>query len=111
MHARSYMSIPVAKLIDINSIKSRRFNKKFKIGEDGLFMLSISDCIKYVAPTDEDAIYYRRFRQNSAITRKKTKYEVLKNKINLGFAYLPYLLQPWKYNFIFCLTRYAALLR
>lgn len=111
MKSRSYMSIPYAKLIRASDISNRKFNTSFKIGEDGLFMLSISDKIKYVSPTDELAIYYRRYRKGSAITEKKSIGEILKNKIKLAFAYFPYLVQPWKYNFIFCLTRYAALLR
>ena len=111
LKARTYLSFPVAKLIDRAIIKDRRFDKRFKNGEDSLFMLSISDNIKYLRPTSKDAIYYRRYRVNSAFTRKQNRKDVIKNKIKLGFAYLPYLLQPWRYNFIFCLTRILALFK
>ncbi len=111
MHARSYMSIPVAKLINRDYIGIRRFDKRLKNGEDSLFMLGISDKIKYVRPTSEKAIYYRRNRTNSAVTRHKKFSEILNNKVNLFFAYIPYLLRPWRYNILFCISRFAALLK
>lgn len=111
MHARSYMSIPVAKLISRKDIGKRRFNKRLKNGEDSLFMLSISDKIKYVRPSSEKAIYYRRYRANSAVTRHKSFGEIFNNKLHLFFAYIPYVLRPWRYNIWFCMSRLVALFK
>lgn len=108
MNGRTYMSVPVAKLINRADIDNRRFDCMFKNGEDSLFMLSISDKIKYLRPASKEAIYYRRYRQNSAYTRKKKFYEIFVNRIKLTLAYLPFLFQPWRYNFLFCLSRIVA---
>lgn len=111
MDVRSYLSIPVAKLLAAKDIGDRRFDTSFRNGEDSLFMLSISDRIKRVRPTSDKAVYYRRYRDNSAVTRKKTKAEIRKNKLRLARAFLPYLFQPFKYNFWFCLSRFVALFK
>ena len=111
MLARSYMSNPVAKLIPKDVIGNRKFNLSFKNGEDALFMLTISDKINYVCPTSKNAIYYRRIRANSAVTRNRSKKEVFMNKIKLAGAFIPCLCKPWRYNFLFCVSRFVALFK
>lgn len=72
---------PCMKLIHKDIIGGRRFDMKFKNGEDSLFMFSISDKIKWVDFTTSEAIYYRRFRNNSATTSHHSISYVLNNCI------------------------------
>lgn len=103
---RKIFSGPYLKLIHKNIISDRRFDPNFKNGEDSLFMFLISDRFKYVEYTSENAIYYRRFRQNSAYTMKKsTMYDIV-NCLNLIKSYsLIYWSKPLEYNFYFYFTR------
>lgn len=59
---RKYFSGPCMKLIPMSFIQDRRFDVRFKNGEDSLFMFLISDKIKKFAFTSKDATYYRRYR-------------------------------------------------
>lgn len=109
---RKYFSGPCMKLIPMSFIQDRRFDVRFKNGEDSLFMFLISDKIKKVAFTSKDAIYYRRFRENSACTRSKTKREIIANKMNMIKAYISiYLRKPQKYSLLFFITRLLGTLR
>ena len=109
MQARSYMSIPVAKMLSIDIIRSIRFNTHIKNGEDSLFMLQISDMIDCLVPTSSDAVYYRRIRADSAAFKKRSLKERSINGGHLLAGYMICLVQPWRYNFAFVLTRIAAL--
>ena len=109
MRARPYLSVPWAKMLPLNIIRTNRFNIHIKNGEDSLFMLQISDKIDYFVTTTDAAIYYRRIRAESAVSRKKSLMERLTNDYYLMSGYLTCLLRPWKYNFVFVLTRIAAL--
>lgn len=109
---RKYFSGPCMKLIPMNFIQDRRYDVRFKNGEDSLFMFLISDKIKKVAFTSKDAIYYRRYRDNSAYTRGKTKRENIANKMNMIKAYISiYLRKPQKYSLLFFITRLLGTLR
>lgn len=100
------------KLIPMSFIQDRRYDVRFKNGEDSLFMFLISDKIKKIAFTSKDAIYYRRYRDNSACTRSKTKREIIANKINVIKAYISiYLRKPQKYSLFFLITRLLGALR
>lgn len=68
---KRFFNGPVYKLIHRDVIGERRFDTRFKNGEDSLFMFLISDRIKYVEFTDKSVIYYRRVRPNSATQSKK----------------------------------------
>lgn len=70
--AKRFFNGPVYKIIHKDIIGDRRFDIRFKNGEDSLFMFLISDRIKYVEFTSPKAIYYRRIRKNSATQSKKT---------------------------------------
>ena len=109
MYARPYMSIPVAKMLPIAIIRDVRFNTHIKNGEDSLFMLQISDMIDFLVPTSSDAVYYRRIRADSAAFKKRSLKERFINGGHLLAGYMICLVQPWRYNFIFVLTRIAAL--
>lgn len=109
---RKYFSGPCMKLIPMSFIQDRRYDVRFKNGEDSLFMFLISDKIKKVAFTSKDAIYYRRYRDNSAYTRGKTKRENIANKMNMIKAYISiYLRKPQKYSLLFFITRLLGTLR
>ena len=109
---RKFFSGPCMKLIPISFIQDRRYDVRFKNGEDSLFMFLISDKIKKVAFTSKDAIYYRRYRDNSAYTRGKTKRENIANKMNMIKAYISiYLRKPQKYSLLFFITRLLGTLR
>lgn len=109
---RKYFSGPCMKLIPMSFIHDRRYDVRFENGEDSLFMFLISDKIKKFALTSKDAIYYRRYRENSAYTRSKTIREIIANKINMIKAYISiYLRKPQKYSFLFFITRLLGTLR
>lgn len=80
---RRFFSGPCMKLINVNFIQGRRFDVRFKNGEDSLFMFLISDRIKYADFTSSNAIYFRRYRENSAVTSKKSKFSVIVNSLKM----------------------------
>lgn len=69
---RKYFSGPCMKLIPMSFIQGRRYDVKFKNGEDSLFMFLISDKIDNVSFTSKNAIYYRRYREGSAISSSRS---------------------------------------
>lgn len=110
--ARKYFSGPCMKLIPLVFIQNRRFDKRFKNGEDSLFMFLISDKIHKVSFTSKNAIYYRRYRKESATTSKKKIWMVVKNQLKIIKEYsLIFCCNPLKYNFKFYLTRIMGAVR
>ncbi len=100
--AKKYFSGPCMKLIPMTFIKNRRFDVKFTNGEDSLFMFLISDQFKYVDFTTNKSVYYRRYRENSAVTRFRSRSSKILNGVRLYIAYTRvYLSQPAKYNFFY----------
>ncbi len=104
---RSYMSIPVCKILPRETIGVRRFDVRFKNGEDGLFMFAISDKIRQLCCTSPDAVYYRRYRPGSAVMRPRTKRERLRNWLRLLRAY-SCIFFSGHYSFLFYCTRVLA---
>lgn len=106
---RRYFNGPCMKLIHKDIIRDVKFNTNFKNGEDCIFMLEISDKIKNIAFTNNNAIYFRRYREGSALMSKKTMWYMLKNsfKINLVYTRI-FLKRPFSYSFWFYLTRIFA---
>lgn len=106
---RKYFSGPCMKLIPMSFIQGRRFDVRFRNGEDSLFMFLISDKIKKVSFTSKNAIYYRRYRLNSATTNKRNRISVVVNELRLVKMYsLIYFKAPCRYNLNFFLTRVLA---
>ncbi len=104
--ARRFFSGPVYKLIHRDIIGDRRFDVRFKNGEDSLFMFLISDRLGMVAITSRNAVYYRRVREGSAMTVKKTKSAVLQNFIKFETAlWKIYIKHPFRYNLRFLLAK------
>lgn len=104
--ARKYFSGPCMKLIPMSFIQGRRYDVRFRNGEDSLFMFLISDRINQVAFTSKDAIYYRRVRINSAATIYRSFINVFVNSLKLIIVYMKVYLSNWRnYNFYFFATR------
>ena len=104
--ARKYFSGPWMKLIPMSFIQERRYDVRFRNGEDSLFIFLISDRINQVAFTSKDAIYYRRVRINSAATVKRSFKEVFDNSYKLIIEYSKiYFSRLTTYNLYFYITR------
>ena len=110
--ARKYFSGPYMKLIPMSFIQDRRYDIRFKNGEDSLFMFLISDRFKYVDFTDHSATYYRRYRLNSAIAYNRNKNYVVANSIKIILTYIKYYFKhPFRYNIYFFVTRILGTIR
>ena len=105
--ARKYFSGPCMKLIPMSFIQGRRYDVRFKNGEDSLFMFLISDKIDKVAFTTEKAIYYRRIRQDSASSKKRTTKEKVLNSI-LGIREYTKTFLRGGYSLYFYVSRIVA---
>ncbi|MDD5997548.1 MAG: glycosyltransferase [Bacteroidales bacterium] len=108
--ARKFFSGPWMKLIPTHFIGDRRFDVNFKNGEDSLFMFSISDKIKKIVYTSKNAVYYRRFRENSAVTKKRGTIDRIVNNLRSIKAYSKMFCKG-NYSFYFFLSRIAAEIR
>lgn len=109
---RSFFSVPVMKLIPRSYIGNRRFDVRFRNGEDALFMFLISDKFEKFSFTSRKAVYYRRYRENSAVTSKRSFLRKLKDLFSFVSAILSVYIKNWKkYNFVFLLTRILAQLK
>lgn len=103
---RDYFAGPCMKLIPMSFIQDRRFDVRFKNGEDSLFMFLISDKIKKCRFTSPDAVYYRRYREGSAYLSHRSMWNKMKNSTRLGAKLLSYYLQnPKGYDFVFFISR------
>lgn len=107
---RTYFSGPCMKLIHRDIIGDRRFDVKLTIGEDSVFMFQISDRIKNIMLALPSAVYYRRFRENSALTAKKTSSELLRQSLKCMSSYTKAFFTGG-YNIIFYITRMLAEVR
>lgn len=103
---RKFFSSPFMKLIPMSFIKGRRFDVRFKNGEDSLFMFLISDKFKWVDFTSKNAIYYRRRRKDSAYHRKRSFSEIVRNSVAINIVYTNIFFgNLGRYNFFFYTTR------
>lgn len=107
---RKYFSGPWMKLIPMSFIQDRRFDIRFKNGEDSLFMFSISDKISTIAFTSKDAIYYRRYRDGSAVMKARSTRERISNNINCIKEYTKIYFSG-KYDLLFYISRIIAEMR
>lgn len=101
--ARKLFVGPCMKLIPWWIIGERRFDTRFKISEDSLFMFLISDRITGIRFTDKRAIYYRRYREASAITSERIR-ENLMNNIRCVMEYT-HIYFSGNYSFYMYITR------
>lgn len=111
LQGRSFLSSSCFKLIPRKLIGGRCFNTKYQLGEDALFMATLTDGFSSVATAAPDAIYYRRLRTNSAshADSRQTFAHLLANALSLAWAYTRvYLQHPFRYNPLFFATRILA---
>lgn len=107
---RKYFSGPCMKLIPMKFIEGRRFDVRFTNGEDSLFMFLISENIKSIRFSNEEAIYYRRYRASSAITCKGTIKDRLINSSKLIKEYCVIALKH-RVDLLFFITRVLAAIK
>ncbi|MGL5683108.1 MAG: glycosyltransferase [Marinifilaceae bacterium] len=109
--SRTFFNGPCMKLIPKVLISARRFDTSYKNGEDSLFMFQISDKINQLCFAEDDAIYYRRYRENSAHFSQNT-YEKLKSKKNILCDYTCLYFSNFpNYNLVFSITRILATIK
>lgn len=109
---RSFLSFPVAKLIHKDMIGDRRYDCRFRNGEDSLFITSISDKIKRLRLTTNDAIYYVRERTGSASRKHIPLKRLVDDSIKLIAAYFViYLKNPSSYYLPLFLSRIPGVLK
>lgn len=97
-----YFAGPCYKLIPVSLISNRRFDTSFSIGEDTLFMFLISDRITKISFANSDAIYYRRIRKGSAMTKSRNRMSIVHNELRLLLKISQiYFKSIPKYNFRF----------
>lgn len=107
---RKYFSGPCMKLIPMSFIHNRRFDVRFKNGEDSLFMFLISDKFKKFAFANKEAIYYRRYRKGSAINNNRTRPERVRHSFVMSREYINiYISGP--YSTLFFVFRILAELK
>lgn len=109
---RGFLAFPVAKMIPKSIIADRKFDRRFRHGEDALFMTIISDRIKKFSFVKQDAIYYVRKREGSATSRKESSYLLLKECVLLIIVYVgSFLKHPLRYSFRLFLYRIPGVIR
>lgn len=100
--ARRYFYVPYAKMIHCDIIGNRRFDKTLKNGEDALFMLLVSDRIKWVRFTDKSAEYRYRQRPTSAFNaRRPASYHIANMLRCQGKAIRFFFSRPIDYSVVF----------
>ena len=100
----------VGKSIPTGVITNMRFNRKFKNGEDTLFMIELSKNIKYMAVSEKEIHYNRRLRADSASHKKKKNLYILSNTFLLILSCSKLLLKK-SYNRIFILLSIITLMK
>lgn len=106
---RSVFNGPCMKLIHKSIIGRSRFSTAFKVGEDSIFMFDISKNIGYVQPAAPEAIYYRRFRDLSATTTKRSRMWRIRNSARMFSHFcMSYIKSPLSYNLPFFISRCLA---
>lgn len=109
---RRHFNRPTYKLLSRAAIGDRRFDVSISNGEDALFMFLVSDRFKYVTFTTKNAVYYRRYREGSAISLRGNKVQRINNALRLIIKYFViYLKHPFSYNIYFMFSRIVGTLK
>lgn len=109
LKGRKFMSSSCCKLISKTIIGNYQFDTDLRIGEDSVFMARISKNVEKIILADDDTIYYRRLRENSASRTSIAFSKKLNLVIKLIKKYTSFLTSS--YNILFILTRIAATLK
>ena len=108
-NCRSFLSTVCCKLIPMSIIGKRRFDVKYKLGEDSLYMFCVSDKIKRIALSSNNTIYHVRARQNSASRKHYSFYLRLRVALSLTASYVwIYIKAPFSYDFFLFASRVFA---
>ena len=110
VEGRSFMSSSCCKLIPRELIGTTRFDTRFALSEDALFMAALSHRVREIRLASEDCIYYRRVRQTSASQASRLQRLQKSARVACAFAAL-FLAHPFRYNPLFFSTRILASLR
>lgn len=105
--ARKYFSGPCMKLINISFIQEKRFDTRYKNGEDALFMFLISNRFRFVDFADRECVYYRRYREGSAVFSQSFG-QRFSNCAKLMYEYFKIFLKGRNYRLGFFITRELA---
>lgn len=109
LHGRRFLGSACCKLIPRRIIGSYRFNTRFAMGEDALFMATLSKDIDILRPADGQPTYYRRTAPNSATRMPRSLYFRVTNIYQLWRAYISvYLSDPSHYSLSFFVNRLFA---
>lgn len=109
---RKFLSSSCCKLIAKSVIGFYRFDTNYKLGEDSLFMFSISKNIKHIVLSSNSAIYHRRIRPGSASRQKQTCLSRIRIMMGLVRAYVRiYVTNIRKYSLLLFLSRIAAVIK
>lgn len=106
---RSLFSTVWCKAISGDLVVGRRFDESFRIGEDALFMASITNRLKLIRFAPVDAVYYRRVRKESASRGKMPIGFIVQNAWRLWLQYGKLFASDMShYNVMFFMTRFLA---
>lgn len=109
MDIRRLLNGPCMKLIPRKIIGNIRFNVAFSNGEDGLFIYEITRNVSKFKFAADTAVYYRRFRPNSAVTKKDDLGYIWLNACHLSYIQTKIYLNFFsKYNAFYSLVRIIA---
>jgi len=107
---RNFLSSVTGKLFKRSVIGKERFDSKFRISEDSIFLFQISKNIKYISFSSYDCTYYRLLRDGSALRSRRSIRDILTNYFRKGVKYSEiYWSEPSKYNLKLYISRIAAI--
>ena len=103
-----FLSNVATKLIPRSIIANQKF-LHIDVGEDALFITSITNGIKEIVLSQADAVYYRRVHNTSVLHAKRSMSVWFKNRLQLTGLYLKtYVKDILHYNLLIFLHRIAA---
>ena len=108
---RRFLSSACCKMIPKSLIGDKRFDTKFSLGEDSLFMLSLEPEIRRIKLSPPDCIYFRRLRSHPASRKRRSVADEWANDIRLCCAYTNiWSKHMFTMNFPFFMSRIIATL-
>ena len=108
---RSFLSSSCCKIIPRRAIGDARFDARFALGEDSLFMFAVSSHIRQITLASAECIYYIRASHSSASRSRMNYGRRLRNITLLCAAYTrTWLFHPSSYNLPLFLSRIVATL-
>lgn len=112
LSGRTFFSTSCCKLIPRSIIANRRFDTHLTLGEDALFMASLSCNIKHIKLANPDTLYYVRERADSVSRSSYRISTILCNTVELLLKYLRiYASSPCRYSLLFFCNRLLAVVK